>query len=55
MIALTVALLWEENSRRRYYRLSTLGRGVLSAELTRLDGVVRQARLRLKTAQPRRA
>jgi DNA-binding PadR family transcriptional regulator len=41
--------------RRRYYRLSSLGRGVLSAEVARLEGVVRDARLRLQTAKPRRS
>jgi len=44
-----------EDSRRRYYRLSSLGRGVLSAEIVRLEGVVREARLHLKAQQPRRA
>jgi len=44
-----------EDSRRRYYRLSSLGRGVLSAEIVRLEGVVREARLHLKTPQLRRA
>src|SRR5260370_40319355 len=45
----------DEGSRRRYYRLSPLGRGVLSAEIVRLEGVVREARLHLKALQPRRA
>src|SRR6266705_5960600 len=31
----------DENPRRRYYRLTALGRGILAAEVTRLDGVVR--------------
>jgi DNA-binding PadR family transcriptional regulator len=44
-----------EGSRRRYYRLSSLGRGVLSAEIGRLEGVVREARLHLKPPQTRRA
>ena len=44
-----------EDPRRRYYRLSSLGRGVLSAEIARLEGVVRDARLRLQTAKPRRS
>jgi DNA-binding PadR family transcriptional regulator len=44
----------EEDSRRRYYRLSSLGRGVLAAETDRLGEVVREARLRL-LAKPRRA
>ncbi len=45
----------EEDSRRRYYRLSSLGRGVLTAEVARLEAVVRDARLRLQTAKPRRS
>lgn len=44
----------EEDSRRRYYRLSSLGRTVLSADVARLEGVVREARLRLQTVKPRR-
>ncbi len=44
-----------EDSRRRCYRLSSLGRAVLSAEIARLETVVREAKLRLKTPQPRRA
>jgi DNA-binding PadR family transcriptional regulator len=35
-----------ENSRRRYYRLTSFGRSVLSAEIARLEGVVKEARLR---------
>ena len=45
----------EESSRRRYYRLTSLGRGVLSGEIARLEGVVKEARMRLKAPQPRRA
>jgi DNA-binding PadR family transcriptional regulator len=45
----------EESSRRRYYRLSSLGRAVLSAEIARLEGVVSEARLRIKAPHPRRA
>lgn len=45
----------DDDPRRRYYRLSSLGRGVLAAETDRLAGVVREARLRLQTAKPRRA
>lgn len=44
-----------EGSRRRYYRLSLLGRSVLAAEIARLEGLVREARVRLKAPQPRRA
>ena len=44
----------DDDPRRRYYRLSSLGRGVLSAEIERLDNVVREGKLRLHT-RPRRA
>lgn len=50
----------DEDPRRRYYRLTSAGRGVLAAETARLAGVVREARLRLQIAKlplakPRRA
>jgi DNA-binding PadR family transcriptional regulator len=41
--------------RRRYYRLTSLGRGVLSAEIKRLESVIHQARLHLQPARPRRS
>ena len=43
----------EDDPRRRYYRLTALGRGVLAAETNRLAGVVREARSRLQLAGPR--
>lgn len=43
----------DDDGRRRYYRLSALGRGVLAAEIARLDSVVREGKLRLQ--RPRRA
>jgi DNA-binding PadR family transcriptional regulator len=43
-----------ENSRRRYYKLTRFGRRVLATEITRLEGVVRQARAHLKP-RPERA
>jgi DNA-binding PadR family transcriptional regulator len=45
----------DDDPRRRYYRLSPLGQAVLSAEVGRLENVVREARLRLHSAKPRRA
>jgi len=45
----------DDDPRRRYYGLTPLGRGVLAAETARLEGVVREARLRLQIAKPRRA
>ena len=45
----------DDDPRRRYYRLTSLGRGVLAAETARLADVVREARLRLQIAKPRRA
>src|SRR3954469_24474922 len=37
-----------DDPRRRYYKLSRFGRGVLAAEINRLDGVVRHARAHLR-------
>jgi DNA-binding PadR family transcriptional regulator len=37
-----------DDPRRRYYRLTRFGRRLLIAEITRLEGVVREARLHLK-------
>jgi DNA-binding PadR family transcriptional regulator len=45
----------DEDSRRRYYRLTALGSGVLSAEISRLEGVVRDAKLQMRAAGLRRA
>ena len=43
------------DSRRRYYRLTAQGRGVLTAEIARLEGVIRDAKLRVLKARPREA
>jgi DNA-binding PadR family transcriptional regulator len=45
----------DDNSRRRYYRLTGLGRGVLAAEIDRLREVVDHAQAQLKSLRPRRA
>src|SRR5262249_22810807 len=45
----------QDDPRRRYYRLTRFGRGVLSAEVARLEDVVREAKLRLRAPSPRRA
>ena len=45
----------DRDSRRRYYRLTTVGRKVLAAEVTRLDEVVREAKMHLHALKPRRA
>jgi DNA-binding PadR family transcriptional regulator len=37
-----------DDPRRRYYRLTRFGRGVLTAEVARLEGVVREARAHLR-------
>ena len=39
-----------ENSRRRYYRLTAFGRGLLAAEVSRLEKLLRQAKAHLKPA-----
>ncbi len=44
-----------DDPRRRYYRLTRFGRGVLSTEIARLEDVVREAKLRLRAPHPRRA
>lgn len=36
-----------DDPRRRYYRLSRFGRGLLATEIARLEGVVREARAHL--------
>ena len=45
----------EGNSRRRYYRLSSLGREVLTQEIGRLEDVVHEGRIRLRSLEPGRA
>lgn len=45
----------DDDPRRRYYRLTSAGRGVLESEIARLAEVVREARSRLQVARPRRA
>ena len=44
-----------DDQRRRYYRLTALGRRVVSAEATRLEGLVKAARTRKLIPQPGRA
>jgi DNA-binding PadR family transcriptional regulator len=43
-----------DDPRRRYYRLTRFGRALLTAEVDRLDTVIREARIHLR-AHPRRA
>lgn len=45
----------DEDSRRRYYRLTGPGRRVFAAEVARLEGVVREAKGFLTGTKPRRA
>jgi DNA-binding PadR family transcriptional regulator len=44
----------DDDPRRRYYRLSQLGRAVLAEETARLKNIVREAELRLQSPRPRR-
>jgi DNA-binding PadR family transcriptional regulator len=44
-----------EDVRRRYYRLTAFGRRVLSADLTRLKNVLREAKAYLPSADPSKA
>jgi DNA-binding PadR family transcriptional regulator len=41
--------------RRRYYRLTALGRGVLAAEISRLESMIREAKLHLQTTRAGKA
>src|SRR5450631_1656824 len=43
----------DDDPRRRYYKLSRFGRSVLSVEITRLDAVVRHAKLHLRPSPGR--
>ncbi len=45
----------KDDPRRRYYRMTAFGRRVFSAEVARLEGVVREAKLRLRGAKPKEA
>jgi DNA-binding PadR family transcriptional regulator len=45
----------DEDPRRRYYRLTELGRRVLEADVVRLKRVVREAGFNLREPHPRRA
>jgi DNA-binding PadR family transcriptional regulator len=45
----------EEDPRRKYYRLSGLGRRVLAAEVSRLEVVLREAKATLQGTRMRRA
>ena len=45
----------EESPRRRYYQLTGLGRGVLTAEIDRLDAVVELGRVHLRSPLAGRA
>jgi DNA-binding PadR family transcriptional regulator len=44
-----------EDPRRRSYRLTALGRGVLAAEISRLENMIRDAKLHLQAARPGKA
>jgi DNA-binding PadR family transcriptional regulator len=45
----------DNDSRRRYYRLSASGQAVLAAELKRLEGMIHAAELRLRELEGGRA
>ncbi len=44
-----------DDARRRYYRLTGLGRSVLAAEVSRLEAVIQEARRHLPLSKPERA
>jgi DNA-binding PadR family transcriptional regulator len=45
----------DDDPRRRYYRITMRGSGVLAAEMDRLQVVVREGKLRLQLPRPRSA
>jgi DNA-binding PadR family transcriptional regulator len=45
----------DDDPRRRYYRLTSFGRKVITAEISRLESVIREARAHLRIPNPRRA
>lgn len=45
----------DDDPRRRYYRLTSFGRRVLTADISRLESVIREARAHLRIPSPRRA
>ncbi|HTA43085.1 MAG TPA: PadR family transcriptional regulator [Bryobacteraceae bacterium] len=53
MVEETKAPSQNEDPRRRYYRLTRLGRSALSAEIARLENVVRRAKVQLRPAPGR--
>ena len=55
LVAESVKARDSEDPRRRYYRLTNLGRQVLAAEIARLEEMFRQAKLGLAGTKPRRA
>ena len=55
LVAETVHRPSADDPGRRYYRVNALGRGVLSAEVERLEGVLREAKTHLRGLKPRRA
>jgi DNA-binding PadR family transcriptional regulator len=44
-----------DDPRRRYYQLTSLGRDVLSAEIARLERTIREAKLKVRIAKQVRA
>ena len=44
-----------DDPRRRYYRMTGFGDKLFLAEVSRLDSVVREAKLRLRGAKPKEA
>src|SRR6516225_3410606 len=45
----------KDDPRRRYYRLTSLGEQVVSAEIQRLESIFRKAKTHLHSIKPRRA
>jgi DNA-binding PadR family transcriptional regulator len=44
-----------DDPRRRYYRMTGFGRNLFLAEVSRLDSVIREAKVRLRGSKPKEA
>src|ERR1700683_457932 len=44
-----------DDPRRRYYRMTAFGRNLFVADVSRLDGLLREAKVRLRDAKPKEA
>jgi DNA-binding PadR family transcriptional regulator len=54
LVAESIKAAADDDPRRRYYRLTNLGRQVLAAEIARLEEMFKEAKLGLQGLRPRK-